>query len=64
MSVEQVARDFITSMNDLKKIQSMLTADAMASGGVLPQAMPVLEAFNVTCLRLFPILKLMCNRLR
>jgi predicted ester cyclase len=48
MSVEQVARDFITSMADAKKIKSMITADAMASGGVLPQAMPAMEAFNVT----------------
>ncbi len=47
MSVEQVARDFISSMADTKKVQTMLTADAMASGGMLPQAMPALEAFNV-----------------
>jgi len=60
MSVEQVARDFISSMNDAKKIQSMLTADAMASGGVLPQAMPALEAFNVTAalFAAFPDLKI------
>ena len=60
MSVEQVARDFISSMADLKKVQGMLTPDAMASGGVLPQAMPVLEAFNVTAALFgaFPDLKI------
>ena len=59
MSVEQVARDFILAMNDAKKVQSMLTADAMASGGVLPQAMPALEAFKVTAalFTAFPDLK-------
>ena len=60
MSVEQVARDFISSMNDPKKMQAMLTADAMASGGALPQAMPVKEAFNVTAalFAAFPDLKI------
>jgi predicted ester cyclase len=47
MSVEQVTRDFISWMSDTNKVQTMLTADAMASGGVLPQAMPAREAFNV-----------------
>jgi predicted ester cyclase len=60
MSVEQVARDFISSMADSKKVQSMLTSDAMASGGVLPQAMPVMDAFNVTAalFAAFPDLKI------
>ena len=48
MSVEQVARDLLTNMTDSKKLLGMLTADAMASGGVLPQATPAKEAFNVT----------------
>ena len=48
MSVEQVARDLISNMTDSKKVLGMLTADAMASGGVLPQAMPAKDAFNVT----------------
>jgi predicted ester cyclase len=47
MSVEQVARDFISAMADSKKVLGMLTADAMASGGVLPQTMPAREAFNL-----------------
>ena len=47
MSVEQVARDFVTSMTDAEKTQALLTADAMVSGGVLPQPMPAMEAFNL-----------------
>jgi predicted ester cyclase len=47
MSVEQVARDFISKMNDAKKTAGLLTADAMASGGVLPQPMPAMEAFKM-----------------
>ena len=46
MSVEQVARDLITEMTDVEKTQAHLTADAMASGGVLPQPMPAMEAFK------------------
>ncbi len=48
MSVEQVARDLISNMTDSKKALGMLTADAMASGGILPQALPAKDAFNVT----------------
>ena len=60
MSIEQIARDFISSMTDAKKAQGFLTADAMASGGVLPQAMPVMEAFTVTAalFAAFPDLKI------
>ena len=47
MSVEQVARDLVMNMNNAAKIKSMVTADAMASGGVLPQPIPVLEAMKV-----------------
>jgi predicted ester cyclase len=47
MSVEQVARDLITMMTDVEKTRASLTADAMASGGVLPQLMPAMEAFNL-----------------
>ena len=47
MSVEQVARDLITMMTDVEKTKASLTADAMASGGVLPQPMPAMEAFNI-----------------
>ena len=47
MSVEQVARDLITNMTDVEKTKASLTADAMASGGVLPQPMPAMEAFGL-----------------
>ncbi len=47
MSVEQVARDLITNMTDVEATKAHLTANAMASGGVLPQPMPALEAFNI-----------------
>lgn len=47
MSVEQVARDFISNMTNVEKVKPMLTADAMASGGVLPKAMPAMDAFNM-----------------
>ncbi len=48
MSVEQVARDFITGMTDINKVKAHLTADAVASGGVLPKSMPAMEAFTMT----------------
>jgi predicted ester cyclase len=47
MSVEQVAREFITSMANEAKVKSMLTPDAMVSGGVLPKPMPAMEAFGM-----------------
>lgn len=47
MSVEGVARDFIMMMNDVEKMKGFVTADALASGGVLPQPIPVMEALNV-----------------
>lgn len=47
MSVEQVARDFIAMMTDAEATKARLTPDAMASGGVLPQPMPAMEAFNM-----------------
>jgi predicted ester cyclase len=47
MSVEQVARDFVSHMNDADRMKSMVTADAMASGGVLPQPIPVMEAMKI-----------------
>ena len=47
MSVEQVARDLITKMTDVEETKAHLTADAVASGGVLPQPMPALEAFKI-----------------
>ena len=47
MSVEQVARDLVSNMNNEAKIKTMVTSDAMASGGVLPKAIPVMEAMKV-----------------
>lgn len=47
MSVEGVARNFIMMMNDVEKMKGFVTADALASGGVLPQPIPVMEALNV-----------------
>ena len=47
MSVEQVARDFVSNMTDPDKTRASLTPDAVASGGVLPQPMPAMEAFSL-----------------
>jgi predicted ester cyclase len=47
MSVEQVARDFIMAMNDVEKMKRSITADAMASGGVMPQPIPAKDALNM-----------------
>jgi predicted ester cyclase len=59
MSVEQVARDLISNITDPQKVFGMVTADAMASGGLLPQAVPVKDAFNVTAgmISAFPDIK-------
>jgi predicted ester cyclase len=34
-------------MNNAEKMKTMVTVDAMASGGVLPQPVPVMEAMKV-----------------
>lgn len=47
MSVEQVARDFVSNLNHAEKIKAMITTDAMASGGVLPQPIPAMEAMKL-----------------
>ncbi len=47
MSVEQVARDLVANMANAEKMKAMVTPDAMASGGVLPQPIPVMEAMKV-----------------
>jgi hypothetical protein len=47
MSVEQIARDFITRMNDVDAAESYLTPDAVAAGGVLPQPIPAKEAISL-----------------
>jgi hypothetical protein len=47
MSVEQVARDFITMMTDAERTQASLTEDAMVAGGILPEPVPAMEAINI-----------------
>lgn len=47
MSVEQIARDIVVNMGDEAKVKSMLAPGAMASGGILPQPMPAMEAFGM-----------------
>lgn len=47
MSVEQVARDVVMNMNNEAMAKSLVTADAMASGGILPQPIPIMEAMKV-----------------
>lgn len=47
MSVEQTARDFITSMNDVSAAEAYLTPDAVSAGGVLPQPIPAREAIRL-----------------
>jgi SnoaL-like polyketide cyclase len=47
MNVEQIARDFITSMNDVNATESYLTLDAVSAGGVLPQPIPAREAIGL-----------------
>jgi len=47
MSIEQVSRDFITHMADVEKTKAHLTADAVVSGGVLPQPLPAMEALKI-----------------
>ena len=47
MSVEQVARDFILQMGDKETMNSMVTPGAMASGGILPQPIPIAESMKV-----------------
>jgi hypothetical protein len=46
MSVEQIARDFITKFNDVNAAESYLTPDAVSAGGVLPQPIPAREAIS------------------
>ena len=59
MSVEQVARDFVTRMNSMDEMKRRLTGDAMASGGVLPKPVPAMEALGImsALIRALPDLK-------
>jgi hypothetical protein len=47
MSVEQIASDFITKLNDVNAAEAYLTPDAVAAGGVLPQPIPAAEAISI-----------------
>ena len=47
MTVDQVARDIVLNMTNAEKVKAMVTADAMASGGVLPQPIPVMQAMQL-----------------
>jgi len=64
MSIEQIAREVVTNMANAEKMKGMLAADAMASGGVLPQPIPVMEALKVTAglTTAFPDLKFNIQR--
>jgi predicted ester cyclase len=59
MSIEQIARDLVMNMSDVSKVKTMITSDAMASGGVLPQPIPVMDAMKVMAglMSAFPDLK-------
>ncbi len=59
MSIEQIARDLVSNMANVEKVKTMVTADAMASGGALPQATPLMESMKVTAglFSAFPDLK-------
>ncbi len=47
MNVEQIARDYVTKMNNPEMIKAYLTADAVVSGGVLPQPIPATEGLKI-----------------
>ena len=59
MSVEQIARDFITKMSDVNAAETYLAPDAVSAGGVLPQPIPAREAIGLmsALITAFPDLK-------
>jgi predicted ester cyclase len=59
MGIEQIARDLVMNMANVEKVKTMVTADAMASGGALPQPIPLMESLKVTAglFTAFPDLK-------
>jgi predicted ester cyclase len=65
MSIEQVARDVVLNMTRLDKMKTLVTADAMASGGVLPKEIPITESLKVTAglLTAFPDFKIEIQKL-
>ncbi len=64
MSIEQIARDVVVNMTNIEKLKGMVTSDAMASGGVLPAPIPIMEAMKVTAglTTAFPDLKFNVQR--
>ena len=64
MSIEQIARDVVINMTNIEKLKGMVTSDAMASGGVLPAPIPIMEAMKVTAglTTAFPDLKFNIQR--
>jgi predicted ester cyclase len=65
MSVEQVARDVVMNMTKIEKVKTMVTADAMASGGLLQQEIPITESLKVTAglMTAFPDFKIDIQKL-
>jgi hypothetical protein len=53
MSVEQVARDVVMNMTKLDEVKTMVTADAMASGGLLQKEVPESDSRADNCLSRF-----------
>ncbi len=47
MSVEQVARDFMSTMGNPDRVRQLFTPDAIVDGGVLPRPLPATEAMSV-----------------
>ena len=47
MSVEQVAREVVSNMTDEAKVKPLLAPNAMSSGGVLPQPIPMSESIKM-----------------
>jgi predicted ester cyclase len=64
MSIEQIARDVVINMTNIEKLKTMVTSNAMASGGVLPAPIPIMEALKVTAglTTAFPDLKFNVQR--
>src|SRR5512138_450721 len=47
MNIEQIARDFITEMDDPQTTRARLTPDATVSGGILPRTLPASQAIDI-----------------
>jgi len=47
MTVEQVARDFVSHMTDESRTLQLVTPDCQVDGGILPGSLPAREAFKL-----------------